>query len=117
VGLPVIWNVPYSRNPQFTGREDLLAALHVARTDAAPVVLIQVLRGLGGIGKTQLALEYVYRYGGTYRLVWWVQAEDPVTLAADYAALAQPLRLPEHGAPDQTEPIVTRHGCSLSLAP
>jgi tetratricopeptide (TPR) repeat protein len=105
VGPPAIWNVPYLRNPLFTGREDLLAALHGARTDAQPRVLTQALRGLGGVGKTQLALEYAYRYGGTYRLVWWVRAEDPTTLASDYAALAEPLQLPQRAASDQTETI------------
>jgi Tetratricopeptide repeat len=74
-------------------------------TGATPVVLTQVLRGLGGVGKTQLALEYAYRYGVAYRLVWWVRAEEPATLASDYAALAEPLRLPEHAASDQTEAI------------
>jgi tetratricopeptide (TPR) repeat protein len=105
VGPPAIWNVPYLRNPHFTGREDFLAALQVARTDATPVVLTQVLRGLGGIGKTQLALEYAYRYAGAYRLVWWVRAEEPATLAADYAALAESIQLPEHAASDQTETV------------
>ena len=69
-------------------------------------MLTQVLRGLGGIGKTQLALEYAYRYGGTYRLVWWVRAEEPEVLASDYAALAQALQLPQHTAQDQPTIIV-----------
>jgi tetratricopeptide (TPR) repeat protein len=69
------------------------------------VVLTQVLRGLGGIGKTQLALEYAYRYGGRYRLVWWVRAEEPETLAADYAALAAALHLPQQAAQEQRETI------------
>ena len=64
------------------------------------MVLTQVLRGLGGIGKTQLALEYAYRYGGTYRLVWWVRAEEPEVLASDYAALAKALQLPQQAAQD-----------------
>ena len=96
---------PICATPQFTGREDLVAALHGARTEATPVVLAQVLRGLGGIGKTQLALEYAYRYSGAYRLVWWVRAEEPATLAADYAALAEPLQLLERAASEQTEAI------------
>jgi tetratricopeptide (TPR) repeat protein len=69
------------------------------------VALTQVLRGLGGVGKTQLALEYAYRYGGVYHLVWWVRAEDPATLASDYAALAEPLHLPVHADTEQTETI------------
>ena len=65
----------------------------------------QVLHGLGGIGKTQLALHYVYQYSKTYKLVWWVRAEVPETLAADYAALAGRLGLPQHAAQDQQEAI------------
>ena len=105
LSLPAIWNVPHRRNPSFTGRGDLLEALHGSGGETRPVVLTQVLRGLGGIGKTQLALEYAYRYGGTYRLVWWVRAEEPETLASDYAALAQALQLPQHAAQDQPEII------------
>jgi Tfp pilus assembly protein PilF len=103
--LPTVRNVPYRPNPHFTGRDELLEALRGARTDAQPVVLTQVLRGLGGIGKTQLALEYAYRYGATYRLVWWVRAEEPETLASDYAALAEPLNLPQKAAQEQRETI------------
>jgi hypothetical protein len=94
--------VPYVRNAHFTGREALLEALHGART-AQSSVLIQVLCGLGGIGKTQLALEYAYRYGGRYALVWWVRAETPETLATDYAALAAPLELPQQGVQEQPQ--------------
>jgi tetratricopeptide (TPR) repeat protein len=104
--LLAVWNVPHLRNPHFTGRDALLEALRGARTEAQPVVLTQVLRGLGGIGKTQLALEYAYRYGATYRLVWWVRAEKPETLATDYVALAAHLALPHHAARDQPETIV-----------
>ena len=103
--LPVIWNVPHLRNPNFTGRDDLLEALYESEADARPIVLTQVLRGLGGIGKTQLALEYAYRYGSMYRLVWWVRAEEPEPLASDYAALAEPLKLLSQAAQDQ--PAIT----------
>jgi hypothetical protein len=96
-----VWNVPHPRNPQFTGRDDLLEALYGSGTDIQPVVLTQVLRGLGGIGKTQLTLEYAYRYGSLYRLVWWVRAEEPETLATDYAALAHHLNLVSQAAQDQ----------------
>jgi hypothetical protein len=103
--LPAVRSIPHLPNPHFTRREDLLEALHEARNDTRPVVLTQVLRGLGGIGKTQLSLEYAYRYGGTYRLVWWVRAEEPETLASDYAALAEALNLPQQAARDQPATI------------
>ena len=52
---------------------------------------------MGGIGKTQLALEYAWRHAGDFDLVWWLRAEQPATLLEDYAALARPLELPEAG--------------------
>ena len=100
--LPPVWNVPHHRNPNFTGREELLAAIHQALTSGQPAALTQALSGLGGIGKTQLAVEYAYRHAADYSLVWWVRAEEPVTLGADYASLATALQLPEHEASDQT---------------
>jgi hypothetical protein len=57
---PPIWKVPHPPNPNFTGRDDLLEALHGSGTEAQPVVLTQVLRALGGIGKTQLALDVIF---------------------------------------------------------
>ena len=54
--LPRVWRVP-ARSPHFTVREEELAGL--ARVLAAgPAVTVQVVRGLGGVGKTQLAAEY-----------------------------------------------------------
>ena len=56
-------------------------------------MLTQAITGLGGIGKTQTALAYAYRHLADYDLVWWLRAETPATLAADYATLAGPLGL------------------------
>jgi len=99
--LPWVWNIPHLRNPNFTGRESLLAELRTALTSGQPAALTQAISGLGGVGKTQLAVEYAYRYAAEYDVVWWVRAEEPATLAADYAGLAGPLDLPEEDAPEQ----------------
>jgi len=99
--LPPIFNLPHHRNPNFTGRQDLLAQLHSALTSGQPAARTQAIHSLGGVGKTQLAVEYAYRHAAEYELVWWVRAEEPATLAADYAARAGPLDLPEKDEPDQ----------------
>lgn len=96
--LPPVWNVPHDRNPNFTGREELLTGLYDALHAGQATVLRQALprqalRGLGGVGKTQLALEYAYRHAADYSVVWWVQAET--SPATDYAALSRELGLPE----------------------
>ena len=100
--LPPIWNVPHLRNPNFTDRKSLLLAMRQALTSGQPAALVQALSGLGGIGKTQLAVEYAYCHAADYSVVWWVHAEEPVTLAADYGSLAMALQLPGYDAHDQT---------------
>ena len=99
--LPPIWNVPHNRNPNFTGREEHLANLKMAMSSDKPAALTQAIHGLGGVGKTQLALEYAYRNAAEYDIVWWVRSEEPATLTSDYASLAKALDLPEKEAADQ----------------
>lgn len=86
--LPPIWNVPHRRNPNFTGREELLESLHVSLHSGEYAALTQAMHGLGGVGKTQTAIEYAYRYASEYDAVLWVPAEDPAALAGHFAALA-----------------------------
>jgi TIR domain len=59
------------RNPNFTGRADLLDAL--AQHLAAGTTAVVAAHGLGGVGKSQLALEYAYRHATDYDLAWWWQ--------------------------------------------
>jgi tetratricopeptide (TPR) repeat protein len=91
--LPDIWNVPHLRNPNFTGREELLRDLYDSLLSGHPAAVTQAISGLGGVGKTQLAIEYTYRNAENYSLVWWVRAEDPITLVSDYSELGQRIGL------------------------
>jgi len=96
---PRIFAVPLLRNPNFTGREELLVAVE-EQLRRGPLLAVCALKGLGGVGKTQLALEYAHRYAERYKLVAWVRAEDGGTLDADFAQLATTLRLPDSDAPE-----------------
>ncbi|MEM7066502.1 MAG: tetratricopeptide repeat protein [Cyanobacteria bacterium P01_B01_bin.77] len=99
---PTPWNVPYERNPFFTGREAILQTLHQQLNQDCAVALsqIQAISGLGGIGKTQTAVEYVYRYREDYDAVFWVQADTTLELSSGFVAIAQMLNLPQKDTSD-----------------
>lgn len=105
-----LWSVPYQRNPFFTGRDELLEQMHLlltqSQTGANPLTL--ALSGLGGMGKTQLALEYTYRYFLEYQAIFWVHAETPEMLQADYAHMADLLQLPYHREQNDEQRLLLR---------
>jgi tetratricopeptide (TPR) repeat protein/transcriptional regulator with XRE-family HTH domain len=103
-----MWNIPYRRNPFFTGREEILVNLYEALSSSKRAALTQAkaISGLGGIGKTQIAVEYAYRYRDCYHAVLWVTASSRDTLITEFVMLAVLLDLPERYEQDQ-EIVVT----------
>jgi tetratricopeptide (TPR) repeat protein len=88
--LPPVWgNVP-PRNPGFTGRDQMLADVRGALLGGGRAV-VQALAGMGGVGKTQLAAEYAYRFASGYDVVWWIAAEQAALIGEQVAALGEEL--------------------------
>ena len=84
--LPAVWNVP-SRSAMFTGRDELLAKLR-ERWASGGLATAQALYGMGGVGKTLLAVEFAHRFVADYDLVWWVDSEQPGLIGEQFASLA-----------------------------
>ncbi len=102
--LEPIWNIPYLRNPFFIGREDLLSRLHTQLHAGQATALSQpqAMSGLGGVGKTQVAVEYAYRYARDYQAVFWTRADSREALVSSFVELAILLNLPERDERDQS---------------
>ncbi len=112
--LEVIENVPYARNPYFTGRDTILHDLHEALSKDSATALTQghAIFGLGGIGKTQTAIEYTHRYRSNYRFIFWIRADTEVALQAGCVEIAKLLDLTEK---DATNPVDTVQAVKLWL--
>ncbi|NHC12929.1 tetratricopeptide repeat protein [Motilibacter sp. E257] len=83
-----------SRNAHFTGRGGLIEQLHSRLASGDCSAAVQTLHGMGGVGKTQLAIEYAHRFAADYDVVWWIDAERPVLIGEQLTALAARLGLP-----------------------
>ncbi|MEM9998770.1 MAG: FxSxx-COOH system tetratricopeptide repeat protein [Bacteroidota bacterium] len=96
-GRAQVWNLPYEPSKNFTGRTVQLDAIRdaFARGDVAALT---ALRGMGGVGKTQIALQYAYLHRDAYDVVWWISAEEGPVLRSDFAELAYTLRLADRQA-------------------
>jgi tetratricopeptide (TPR) repeat protein/transcriptional regulator with XRE-family HTH domain len=109
---PALWTVPYRRNPYFTGRDDLLRLLdqHLeATSQGEPTTLYRAtltqphaMKGLGGIGKTQIAVEYAYRAREhrQYTHTLWINAASQEAIMTSFTQLADVL--PAFSAKNET---------------
>ncbi|MFF3878644.1 tetratricopeptide repeat protein [Streptomyces sp. NPDC001978] len=106
---PAASNLPGSASGVFVGRQDELAQLHQLLADKGEAAVTQVsgtraIHGLGGIGKSTLALHYAHTHRRTYTLVWWINAattEQIVTSLATLATQLCPQWAASTGAPER----------------
>ena len=92
---PEVKGVPFQKNPRFLGRDSVLRDLHEKVKTHGPGSRLRqqscVIHGIGGVGKTQTALEYTYRYRHQYSYIFWVRAESSLELATTFGNFAQDL--------------------------
>jgi tetratricopeptide (TPR) repeat protein len=100
--IPAIWGDVPTRNKNFTGRDDILARLREGASSRVTAVLPesdpnnplpQGVQGLGGVGKTAIAIEYAHRFSSDYDLVWWIPADQLPSVRGSLATLAQRLHV------------------------
>jgi tetratricopeptide (TPR) repeat protein/transcriptional regulator with XRE-family HTH domain len=86
--LPPGSRVLFHRNASFTGRVEALKTLARAllHRQAAETSLVHSIQGIGGVGKTQLAVEFVYRYGRYFQGVHWLNAAQPKGITSEIIA-------------------------------
>jgi len=102
------WGLPAQRNPFFTGRQEILHHLHLllSRAQERTTSCACALSGMGGIGKTQAAIEYAYRYARDYAAVLWVNAETEESLLTSFASIACLLKLLAPRSPEQEDVVI-----------
>ncbi|KAK3354069.1 P-loop containing nucleoside triphosphate hydrolase protein, partial [Lasiosphaeria hispida] len=94
--------VPHTQNPRFCGRDTVLSSLHEFLTGnsepdcpSRPRGLLGscLVHGMGGVGKTQIAIEYTYRYRSSYDFIFWVSAENETVLQSSAGRILNSLGL------------------------
>ncbi|WP_327720025.1 FxSxx-COOH system tetratricopeptide repeat protein [Streptomyces sp. NBC_00490] len=89
---PAVWNVP-RRNFRFTGRDPVLEELRALFESGGPAGARVALRGISGVGKSQIVIEYAHRFANEYDVVWWISASFRATARQQFADLADRLQL------------------------
>lgn len=99
-----ITTVTTVRNANFTGRDEVLSQLHsrLEPSFSSPDVGKRVhcsctIHGVGGMGKTQTALEYSYRYRASYTHIFWLKAESSSTILPSFLEISEKVGIKTEG--------------------
>ena len=83
--------MPYEENPHFVGRKELLKTLRMRLSDVGSKQYNHriALHGLGGVGKTQTALAYVYAHKSDYESIYWITGVNQASLFSGFQTIAK----------------------------
>lgn len=102
-----VFDVPFQENPYFTGRKELLVEIRSRFLKQKRVPSFQGVCGLGGIGKTQVAIHYAFRYQNEYATTFWIRSDTTIQLTDGFRSIAKRLGLPyDETRRDEVIPIV-----------
>jgi hypothetical protein len=88
---PKVFMMPYDQNPHFLGRDAFLLVLQTKLRETKPKQYNHrvAIYGMGGVGKTQIAIEYVYQHETTYQDIYWISAADQTAFLSGFQEIAQ----------------------------
>src|SRR3954471_18806077 len=104
-----MFHVPFPLNNSFVGRRDILAEIEavISKNQSADGCVPIVLKGLGGMGKTQLMLKYCYAHRKEYKYVFWLNTEGSLETIEEFRYLAKKLGIEVNDHEDLAEDIRT----------
>jgi hypothetical protein len=90
-------NIPFCANARFSGREDVLAAIRSALNPESQSSMPKsiALFGMGGVGKTQIAIQYAYLELESFDVVLWISADNAISIGQSFRTVADGLGLLE----------------------
>ena len=94
-----LFKIPYPPNPDFVGRTEILASIHLHLNAKPSFTSSFSLYGLGGVGKTQIAIQYAYEHRKDFDIICWLRANDCNKLVSSYVELSHDDDLISLGAP------------------
>ncbi|KAJ8133393.1 hypothetical protein O1611_g240 [Lasiodiplodia mahajangana] len=99
-------SIPYPDNPLFTGRAEVLNQMREAFLTACEGQLSFALYGMGGVGKSQIALKYLYDHLDKYPAVFWITADSREKLTQAYVEAAKQLKLEPQESQRDPEAVI-----------
>lgn len=104
------WNIPFQKNPGFVGRTSEIAQVNTMLSSESRCERVAIF-GLGGVGKTQIALEFAHQWREKYPdcAVFWVPVTNVESMLEAYLEIGRQLQIPNIKEPGDVQKLVQRH--------